>query len=165
MGARGPLPKEEGRRQRARSQKNTSLIAAYEPSPIPEPPEQLSTIQVEAWDVFFTSDLAGLIKATDLPVVRRLWTYYQQHEDLLVIFEKSKLVAGSTGQPRINPAHDAILKLETAIHRLENELGLTPSARLRLGITFADATNSIDALNEKFAQRAVLSDDDLWSEA
>lgn len=165
MGARGPLPKEEGRRQRARSQKNTSLIAAYEPSAIPEPPEQLSVIQVEAWDVFFTSDLAGLIKATDLPVVRRLWTYYQQHEDLLVIFEKSKLVAGSTGQPRINPAHDAILKLETAIHRLENELGLTPSARLRLGITFADATNSIDALNEKFAQRAVLSDDDLWSEA
>ena len=91
MGARGPLPKEEGRRQRARSQKNTSLIAAYEPSAIPEPPEQLSVIQVEAWDVFFTSDLAGLIKATDLPVVRRLWTYYQQHEDLLVIFEKSKL--------------------------------------------------------------------------
>lgn len=165
MGARGPLPKEEGRRQRARGQKNTALIAAYEPSPIPEHPEHLSGLQVEAWEVFFTSELAGLIKQTDLPVVRRLWTYYQQHEDLLVIFEQSKLVRGSTGQPRMNPAHDAILKLETAIHRLENELGLTPSARLRLGITFADATNSIDALNEKFAMRAVLSDDDLWSDA
>jgi P27 family predicted phage terminase small subunit len=165
MGARGPLPKEEGRRQRARGQKNNALIAAYEPTDIPEAPDNLSIAQLEAWEEFFTSDLAGIVQKTDLPVVRRLWTYYQQHEDLTVIFEKSKLVAGSTGQPRINPAHDAILKLETAIHRLENELGLTPSARLRLGITFADATNSIDALNERFSETAILSDDDLWKEA
>ena len=165
MGSRGPLPKEEGRRQRARSQKNNALIAAYEPAPIPDAPEGLSEPQLVAWEEFFTSELSGLIKKTDMPVVRRLWTYYQQHEDLTVIFEKSKLVAGSTGQPRINPAHDAILKLEGAIHRLENELGLTPSARLRLGITFADATNSIDALNDRFRESAILSDDDLWAEA
>ena len=165
MGARGPLPKEEGRRQRERGRRNTALMAAFQPADVPDAPENLSDAQLEAWEEFFTSELAGLIKKTDLPVVRRLWTYYQQHEDLTIIFEKSKLVAGSTGQPRINPAHDALMKLETAIHRLENELGLTPSARLRLGITFADATNSIDALNERFSARADLSDDDLWSDA
>jgi len=71
------------------------------------------------------------------------------------------MVAGSQGQPRLNPALDGIMKLEGAILRLENELGLTPSARLRLGITFADASNSLDALAQKFV---TVDDEDLWNE-
>lgn len=165
MGSRGPLPKEEGRRQRERGRKNTALIQAYEPAEVPDAPEGLSEELEASWVEFFSSELSGLIKPTDMPVVRRLWAYYQQHEDLNNIFERSKLVAGSTGQPRMNPAFDGMMKLEGAIYRLENELGLTPSARLRLGITFADATNSIDALNDRFRERAVISDDDLWADA
>lgn len=116
---------------------------------------------METWRAYFASPLSALIKETDLPVVRRLWGYYQQHEELTVIFDRGRLVPGSTGQPRINPAHDALMKLDSAIHRLENELGLTPTARLRLGITFADATTSL----EKLTERAISSaddDDDLW---
>jgi len=73
------------------------------------------------------------------------------------------MVAGSQGQPRLNPALDGLMKLEGAILRLENELGLTPSARLRLGITFADATNSLDALAQRF-EPAALDDEDLWED-
>jgi P27 family predicted phage terminase small subunit len=94
--------------------------------------------------------------------VTRLWSYYQQHADLTNIFAKGRMVAESTGQPRLNPALDGLMKLETAILRLENELGLTPSARLRLGIVFADATNSLDDLARRFE---VKDDEDLWDEA
>jgi len=163
MGKRGPLPKEEGARQRRRSSTNLRLIDSYDPDTvdIPEPPEGLSPERVNDWHKFFQSPLAGLVTDTDLSVVRRLWNYYQQHDELNAIFAKSRLVAGSTGQPRMNPAHDALLKTEAAIFRLENELGLTPTARLRLGITFADASNSLEALNERL-QDDTADDEMLW---
>lgn len=163
MGSRGPLPKEEGKRQRRRSSANLKLIAEHDPATavVPEPPDGMSETQLGTWNEFFRSELAGLVRSTDLAVVRRLWGYYQQHEELTRVFDRSRLVAGSQGQPRINPAHDALMKLEGAILRLENELGLTPSARLRLGITFADSMASLDDLNERLAASA--SDDDLWT--
>lgn len=164
MGKRGPLPKEDGKRQRQRSQTNLRLLEQHDPAaPIPSPPDGLSEARLAGWQEFFESPLAGLVKPTDLSVVRRLWTYYQQHDDLTRIFAKSKLVTGSQGQPRMNPAHDALMKMETSILRLENELGLTPSARLRLGITFADSMNSLDQLNARI-QADRDDEDDLWGD-
>lgn len=165
MGKRGPLPKEEGARQRRRASTNLRLIDRYdvEEVTVPEPPEGLSPERLADWDRYFHSPLAGLVKDTDLSVVRRLWNYYQQHDELTAIFAKSRLVAGSTGQPRMNPAHDALMKMEAAILRLENELGLTPTARLRLGITFADATSSLESLNERL-QDDTADDDLLWED-
>ena len=163
MGSRGPLPKEEGKRQNRRARSNLRLIEQHDPASVvvPNPPEGLSASNLESWDEFWHSELSQLVKRTDLASVRRLWDYYQQHEDLTGIFAKGRMVAGSQGQPRLNPALDGIMKLEGAILRLENELGLTPSARLRLGITFADASNSLDALAQKFD---TVDDEDLWDE-
>jgi P27 family predicted phage terminase small subunit len=163
MGSRGPLPKEEGKRQNRRARSNLKLIAQHDPSVVvvPEPPEGMAEAQLESWGEFWSSELSQLVKGTDMGAVRRLWSYYQQHEDLTRVFDRSRLVSGSQGQPRLNPALDGLMKLEGAILRLENELGLTPSARLRLGITFADATNSLDALARKFE---VDDDEDLWDE-
>lgn len=166
MGSRGPLPKEEGKRQNRRARANLKLIEQHDPAAVvvPAPPDGLSDQQQESWQDFWASELSQLVKATDLASVRRLWAYYQQHADLTAIFEKGRMVAGSQGQPRLNPALDGLMKLEGAILRLENELGLTPSARLRLGITFADATTSLDALARKL-DVTVLDDEDLWDEA
>ena len=167
MGSRGPLPKEEGKRQNRRSRSNLKLIAQHDASSvaIPEPPEGLGETHTGSWAEFWGSELSQLVKPTDMSAVRRLWSYYQQHEDLTRVFERSRLVSGSQGQPRLNPALDGLMKLETAILRLENELGLTPSARLRLGITFADATNSLQALSERFASVDFEDEDDLWAES
>jgi P27 family predicted phage terminase small subunit len=165
LGKRGPLPKEEGARQNRRARSNLRLIEKHEanPMPAPAPPSNLSPERIADWERYFNSPLAGLVQQTDMSVVRRLWGYYQQHDELTAIFQKSRLVAGSTGQPRMNPAADALLKLEMAILRLENELGLTPSARLRLGITFADATNSLEKLTEHVME---LDDDydNIWDD-
>jgi P27 family predicted phage terminase small subunit len=166
MGSRGPLPKEEGVRQNRRARSNLKLIAQHDPEAvvIPEPPDGLDNARIESWRGFFESELSQLVNGTDLSAVTRLWSYYQQHADLTHIFAKGRMVAGSTGQPRLNPALDGLMKLETAILRLENELGLTPSARLRLGIVFADATNSLDELARRFASASSESED-LWDEA
>lgn len=164
MGSRGPLPKEEGKRQNRRSRSNLRLIEQHDPTrPTPTPPEKLSARQLASWQAYFDSQLSALIKETDLPVVERLWRYYQQHEELTDVFDKARLVPGSQGQPRINPAHDAIMKLEGAIHRLENELGLTPSARLRLGITFSDATMSLEKITQQLHDDGGF-DEDLWAD-
>jgi P27 family predicted phage terminase small subunit len=167
MGSRGPLPKEEGARQNRRARTNLKLIGQHDTDAVivPAHPDGLSDTQVEAWNQFWHSELSQLVKATDLSSVRRLFNYYQQHEDLTGIFQKGRMVAGSQGQPRLNPALDGLMKLEAAILRLENELGLTPSARLRLGITFADATNSLQALSERFASMDFEDEDDLWADA
>jgi P27 family predicted phage terminase small subunit len=164
MGSRGPLPKDEGVRQNRRARTNLKLIAQHDVQTvtIPEPPAGLDEARRESWREFFESELSQLVNGTDLSAVNRLWAYYQQHADLTAIFAKGRMVAGSTGQPRLNPALDGLMKLETAILRLENELGLTPSARLRLGITFADATNSLDDLARRLQ---VADDEDLWHEA
>ncbi len=164
MGSRGPLPKEEGKRQNRRARSNMRLIEQHDAAPVivPDPPDGLSPRQMASWSEFWQSELSRLVKTTDHAPVRRLWAYYQQHEDLTSIFAKGRMVAGSTGQPRLNPALDGLMKLETAIVRLENELGLTPSARLRLGITFADAASSLDQLNERIQADLDTDDDEIW---
>ena len=45
---------------------------------------------------------------------------------------------GSKGQPVVNPLITLTLKLEEKILKLEQELGLTPLSRQRLGISFSE---------------------------
>ena len=52
---------------------------------------------------------------------------------------KGLLSFGSTGQPTINPLITLTLKIEEKVLKLEQELGLTPLARQRLGIAFGEA--------------------------
>jgi P27 family predicted phage terminase small subunit len=48
------------------------------------------------------------------------------------------LSSGSRGQPTINPLISLTLKLEEKILKLEQELGLTPLSRQRLGISVSE---------------------------
>ena len=43
-----------------------------------------------------------------------------------------------------------MLQLDEEIRQLEDRLGLTPRARLQLGITFSEAAKSLDDLNRMF---------------
>ena len=73
---------------------------------------------------------------------------YDQYARVQKVVKKSLVVRGSTGQIRTNPLAEHALKLETQILRLENELGLTPMARQRLGIAVGEAATSLASINE-----------------
>jgi phage terminase small subunit len=64
------------------------------------------------------------------------------------------LGTGSKGQAIINPLILLTLKLEEKILKLEQELGLTPLARQRLGIAYGEAQMGFKQLQQ------LLQDDD-----
>ena len=113
----------------------------------PKPYTQWLKITRERWETYWDSDLSQMTHLVDLPALERLFQYYDETErasrTLRKLGSKGLLSKGSTGQPRINPLIELMLKVEEKILRLENELGLTPLSRQRLGIAFGEASMSI----------------------
>jgi P27 family predicted phage terminase small subunit len=154
MGRRGPLAKPDGHAQGHRRRVPLELVAA---AVVPEPPTGLLAVTRASWEVFWRSEVAGATTAVDLPAVRRLFGFYDQFERAQRAARKSLLIAGSKGQMRLNPLADYALKLDATILRLENELGLTPMSRARLGLTIGAMQRTLEELNERFRE----SDDDV----
>jgi len=67
MGSRGPLPKEEGKRQNRRARSNLRLIEQHDPASVvvPDPPDGLDGARLESWRGFFESELSQLVNGTD----------------------------------------------------------------------------------------------------
>jgi P27 family predicted phage terminase small subunit len=105
-------------------------MAAQQPEPRAEWREETKA----SWAAYWSSDLALLALDVDAPAVARLFAMYDQHARSMEAVSQALVVRGSTGQIRTNPLADHALRLESAIVRLENELGLTPAARARMGI-------------------------------
>jgi P27 family predicted phage terminase small subunit len=100
----------------------------------PASPEHFLPPTQDAWRTYWASELATFALDVDRASIARLFAMYDQHARAMDVVRQALVVKGSTGQIRVNPLADHALKLEGAIVRLENELGLTPAARVRLGI-------------------------------
>ena len=74
-----------------------------------------------------------------------------------------RVVEGSQGQPRANPLYKQVQEFQAEARQLEDRFGLSPKARLALGISMVEAAMSMDALNQRLADR-MSADDDLWDE-
>jgi hypothetical protein len=105
--------------------------------PVPDCPERATGEAREAWERLWESPLSSAIADTDLPALYRwLWWY-----DQWIV---------STKRLAILPAHSEgakrqlrHLKLcEASLQRLEEAFGMTPLARMRLGITFSEVRSS-----------------------
>ena len=117
---------------------------------------------VERWVQFWASPLAQQVEQSDLGSFRRLFWLYDELDRLREAIEQTgRVVAGSQGQPRPNPLYKQVETFQAEARQLEDRFGLSPLARLRLGITFADAASSLDALNERLAAKLAQSED-LW---
>jgi len=94
----------------------------------------------EAWNDFWSSQLAGpqVLKVTDAPALRRLFEYRNRLLSALEAFDSESIVVGSTGQPTLSPWAAEVHRLEAAVSKLEDKFGLTPMARMKLGITFEE---------------------------
>ncbi len=135
MGQRGPLAQPPVRHQRKHVKKDERAKAPVVNLRRPDQPEWLDEPDVvDAWTRFWASDIAGIIRSSDLTVVNRLFRLYQEHAKAFQRYVDRPAVKGSMGQLRTNPFLDVALKLEPQIARLENEIGLNPAARARLGL-------------------------------
>lgn len=133
-----PKPAETRLGHRRRVVASDPVVAApVEVQRAPDPnPAWLDSTKA-AWAAYWRSDISRIVLDVDAPSISRLFALYDQHERAMDVVRKALVVKGSTGQIRTNPLADHALKLEGVILRLENELGLTPLARSRLGIAIA----------------------------
>ena len=118
----------------------------------PEPYKAWLKITRDRWETYWDSDLSQMTQLVDLPALERLFQYYDQIDRANRAIRKggSKMLlgTGSKGQQKLHPLIELVIKLEDKVIKLENELGLTPLARQRLGIAFGEASMSIHQLQE-----------------
>ena len=121
--------------------------------PSATPDEWLESTRAD-WECYWAGPLAQLTTADDVPAVRRLFDLRDQRDRATAAYVAEPFVVGSTGQPTVSPAGKRASQLEPLITALEDRFGLSPMARLRLGVELGRAVRSLDALNEAVAVKA-----------
>jgi hypothetical protein len=96
----------------------------------------------------------------DHPALLRLFTLLDERERCARAASKQRLIKGSQGQPVLNPLLKQVAALDTEIRQLEDRFGLTPLARLRLGVTFGEAHRSLADLNRALVEEVADVDED-----
>lgn len=149
----GPPPKPDDRRQgrgerTATKRAGVGLVAL--PSGQLDPPMApagLLKATRDDWAEFWRSPLGSLVVPADYPAVRRLFTLYDERSRAYKGYRQERLVLGGNKQQALNPLLAAMGMLDKEIRALEDRFGLTPMARLRLGVALGEAAKSLDELN------------------
>ncbi len=137
-----PAKKPADRRHNSKT-RDYGEVVALSPTVTRRPPADLTwldEIQSE-WAELWSSPMAQVFKPTDLPSLRRLFHYRSQHAAATERFLSEPEVVGSMGQPVLSPWAGEMHRLEAQIQKLEDRCGLSPLARLRLGITFEEGVS------------------------
>ena len=113
----------------------------------PPAPCRLRKAAARAWQAYWTSDVAGATDGADLSMVERWIKNVNRYEALMAQADRTPIVAGSTGQPKANPLYDAGLALERAIKADEQQMGIGPLNRVKLGLVIGEAHRSLADLN------------------
>lgn len=154
MSHRKPASRRQGRGT-ADLQPVTSL-----PVRVPDPPGRVRESTVERWDEFWRSKIARQVEESDHEALRRLFRLYDEIERLWDgIEDMGRVVEGSQGQPRPNPLFKQVESFQAEARQLEDRFGLSPKARLQLGITFVEAQRGLDELNDRLAAKVAAQDD------
>jgi P27 family predicted phage terminase small subunit len=148
----GPLRKPADRRQRRNQPAATLVAVARVARPTPEPPTGLLAASVTAWARLWHSELAAHYLDTDMPAIERLWGLYDERARAIKVATKGRIVEGSKAQPVLNPLLPYVASLDSEIRALEDRFGLTPKARLALGIQLGEAHRSLADLNRAFME-------------
>ena len=132
--------------------KPTNILAPIVP-PIPASLERLKgqdkAMAADLWDAIWTAGGSAYHPATDRLVVERYISLTVRRDKLLRTLEHEGYVTtGSQGQDVAHPAARLVLDIEGKLPALEDRLGLSPEARLRLGITGAEAKSKLDKFRE-----------------
>jgi len=123
----------------------------------PPPPKHWLAQTKRWWEAFWVSPLAQLVIPADLPALCRLHDLYDFRERAATGFRKRPLTEGSQGQSVLNPLAAEMHADGREITTLEDRFGITPMARLKLGVKFGEARQ---ALADSWDQGDDLVEDD-----
>ncbi len=130
--------------------KKTTALARVEPGSRTalKPPRGLLPITRGLWKSYWQSHVSRAAEvSTDQHLLYRWIEAIDEWQRVYSVFKKTRLVKGSTGQPTLNPLAAYLRQVEQTITYAEQQLGLTPSARARLGIVVGQAQLTAESLN------------------
>jgi P27 family predicted phage terminase small subunit len=147
MAGIGPPPKPADRRQRT----NHPAVVPFRQVRITVPPmpEGLLKSTQSLWTTFWQSPLAQTVDPqSDMAAIRRYFSLSDERERIYRGFRRKRMVLGAAGQKVLNPMGRALHAFDSELRQLEDRLGLTPRARLTLGIQLTEAARSLAELNQ-----------------
>jgi len=131
----------------------------------PEPPKGLLASSRSVWAAFWRSDVARTVDVdADGPAITRWITYVDEWTRAFRAFRRQRIAEGSMGQPRLHPLAGYLAQLEQSIARAEQEFGMTPLARMKLGIATGEAALTAQRLNELAQGAGPVVDDEFAGE-
>src|SRR5688572_5174679 len=156
MGLRGPIPKDSVRRQGHRRGRDLTIVPPKSPAEtvknsaksakngaktaILKAPNGLLPASRRIWKAFWQSPVSHAVDLdADRYRIERWINTVDEYERVNSAFRNARIVKGSTGQPALNPLASYLQQLLAEINKAEAELGLTPLARMRLGIAYGEA--------------------------
>ena len=157
---RGPTPKSSARRQR-RNRPHLEVhtgVSDIQPlaqlpavrSEMPPYPKSILKVTKQRWAIYWQHEVSAVACQVDLPMVERLFRRYDECERAYRAIRKKdigRLAVGSQGQQILHPLLKYIDQCEQEARQLEDRLGLSPNARLRMGATLAGAKRTLEQVN------------------
>jgi P27 family predicted phage terminase small subunit len=127
---------------------------------VPKPPAGLLASSERRWDAFWRSPVAEVIDpGSDMPRLERWIKASDEFARVTkLVKETGRMVLGSMGQPVLNPLYALLRDLDAQLVRVEAEFGMTPMARLRLGLSIADLTEARQRIEGRARQAEILAD-------
>lgn len=118
--------------------------------PAPTAPRGLLARSRDIWKRFWSSELSEHVdREADMYRVERWIRDVDELERAWRLFRSERFVTGSMGQVRINTVWKVVQDCEARVRLAEDQLGMTPLARARLGLTLGQAGNALDELNRR----------------
>ncbi len=131
-----------------RGQGIIELAAIPEDAELPAPPDGLGTTGLRWWDLFWRSPNSRILQPVDVPSVERLAFIYDEIERL-----EADLANQTATMGRAKALAKTVQMLRLRIHEreeLESRFGISPLARMRLGIVLGQADRALDEMHARY---------------
>lgn len=144
-------PKKSPERRQGRGTADLVVLPGGVAVDVPPAPARLLKVTRDAWDSFWADPLlAPLVRPSDRVALVRLFRLYDERERAERAYTRERATEGSTGQMVVNPFARQVASIDTRIDKLEPRFGITPKARLDLGVAMGAAHKSLEEMNRAF---------------
>lgn len=142
-------PKKQSSEQQGHRKPAQLVVIPGEKVAAPPAPAGLLVRARERWDAFWSSPVSQAVdRGSDMHALVRWIKAVDEYERAMPVFQKQRVVKGSTGQPVLSPLAAYISSLETQIRAIEKAFGMDPQSRLHLGLVYGQGQLTAARLNQ-----------------